>query len=233
VVRLFFHHFLGPDDLVWLGRFKALQLSDGEARALVVTREVGAIDNATWREINKVDTLSASQGLKKLRDAGLLQQHGRCSATWYEPTIEMLGDTDGCVGHHEALSSNPDRLSSNLSGLTSNLDGLSSNPTGLTSDSDAAAEATRRASLNELPGELAAEVGSTGQRHPPDAVREVVVALCRHRDYRAEELAQLLSRNVETVRQNYLRPLLRVGRITMTRPDKPNDPKQEYRAVTQ
>jgi len=38
---------------------------------------------------------------------------------------------------------------------------------------------------------------------------------------------------VETVRQNYLRPLLRVGRITMTRPDKPNDPKQEYRAVTQ
>src|SRR5690606_23683106 len=86
VVRLFFHHFLGPDDLAWLGQFKDLQLSDAEARALVVTREVGAIDNATWREINKVDTLAASHGLKKLRDAGLLQQNGRGSATWYKPT---------------------------------------------------------------------------------------------------------------------------------------------------
>ncbi|MCH8479458.1 MAG: putative DNA binding domain-containing protein, partial [Wenzhouxiangella sp.] len=63
VVRLFFHHFLGPADLVWLGRFKDLQLSDAEARALVVAREVGAMDNATWRDINKVDTLAASQGL--------------------------------------------------------------------------------------------------------------------------------------------------------------------------
>ncbi|MBE0550654.1 MAG: transcriptional regulator, partial [Rubrivivax sp.] len=46
----------------------------------------------------------------------------------------------------------------------------------------------------------------------------------------AEEIAALLSRNAETVRQNYLRPLLRAGRIAMTRPDKPNDPDQAYRA---
>jgi ATP-dependent DNA helicase RecG len=114
VVRLFFHHFLGPDDLAWLARFKNLHLSEAEARALVVAREVGAIDNATWRDINKVDTLTASQSLKKLRDAGLLQQKGRGSATWYQPTGKMLGDDDG--------------LSSNPGGLSSKLDGLSSNP---------------------------------------------------------------------------------------------------------
>jgi ATP-dependent DNA helicase RecG len=232
VVRLFFHHFLGPDDLVWLGRFKGLQLSEGEARALVVTREVGAIDNATWREINKVDTLSASQGLKKLRDAGLLQQHGRGSATWYQPTSELLGKADGQDDTDGALSSNPERLSSNPPGVSSNPAGLSSNPGAVASNFALVVEAARRALLNELPGELAAEVGKVGQRHPPDAVREVVVALCRHRDYRAEELAQLLSRNVETVRQSYLRPLLRAGRITMTRPDKPNDPEQAYRGGT-
>ena len=32
VVRLFFHHFLGPDDLAWLARFKDLHLSETEAR---------------------------------------------------------------------------------------------------------------------------------------------------------------------------------------------------------
>jgi ATP-dependent DNA helicase RecG len=224
VVRLFFHHFLGPDDLAWLGQFKDLQLSDAEARALVVTREVGAIDNATWREINKVDTLAASHGLKKLRDAGLLQQNGRGSATWYQPTGKMLGDEG-------ILSSNPDGLSSNPDGLSSNPGRLSSNPGSVSSNLDPAAEAARRALLNELPGELAAQVGSIGQRHPPEEVRDVVVALCQQRDYRAEDLAQLLARNVETVRQNYLRPLLRAGRIAMTRPDKPNDPEQAYRAV--
>ena len=224
VVRLFFHHFLGPDDLAWLGRFKDLQLTEAEARALVVAREVGAMDNAAWRGINKVDTLAASQGLKKLRDAGLFQQNGRGSATWYQPTSKMLGD-DQC------LSSNPEALSSNPEALSSNPEALSSNPKTLSSNPDSASEAVRRSLLNELPGELAARVGSIGQRHPPEEVRELVVSLCRQRSYRAEELAILLIRNVETVRQSYLRPLLRADRIIMTRPDVPNDPEQAYRAV--
>ncbi len=238
VIRLFFHHFLGPEDMAWLGRFKTLHLTEVEARALVVAREVGAMDNATWREINKVDTLAASHGLKKLRDAGLLQQKGRGSATWYQPTAWMLGDDEGLSSNLKGLASNHEGLSSNLKGLasnheslSSNLRSLSSNPEGLSSNPDPAVEAARRVLLNELPGELAARVGGLGQRRPPKEIREVVVALCAYRHYRAEELARLLSRNVETVRQNYLRPLLRAGRIAMTQPDKPNDPEQAYRTA--
>jgi ATP-dependent DNA helicase RecG len=93
-LRLFFHHFLGPDDLAWLARFKELQLSEAEARALVVAREAGAMDNQTYREINKVDTLAASKALRRLRDAGLFTQKDRGSATWYQPTARMLGRND-------------------------------------------------------------------------------------------------------------------------------------------
>tara|TARA_R110001599_G_scaffold49126_9_gene140453 strand:+ start:2063 stop:3985 length:1923 start_codon:yes stop_codon:yes gene_type:complete len=231
VVRLFFHHFLGPDDLAWLGRFKALQLTEAEARALVVAREVGAMDNTTWRDINKVDTLTASQSLKKLRDAGLLQQKGRGSATWYQPSGRMLGDNEGLSSNPPGLSGDLGALSSNPEGLSSNPPGLSSNPQSLSSNPDPLADPARRALLNELPGELAAQVGAIGQRRPPEEVRALVVELCRHRAYRAEELALLLVRNVETVRQNYLRPLLRAGRIRMTRPEVPNNPEQAYRAV--
>lgn len=238
VLRLFFHHFLGPDDLVWLARFKDLHLSDAEARALVVTREAGAIDNATWRDINKVDTLSASQALKRLRDAGLLQQKGRGSATWYQPTDKMLGEDGASPGRPGGLSSNPGGLSSNPRDLSSNPGDLSSNPgglsinlQGLSSNPGPLADPARRALLNELPGELAAQVGAIGQRCPPEEVRGLVVALCQLRAYRAEELAMLLARNVETVRQNYLRPLLSARRIQMTRPDVPNDPEQAYRAA--
>lgn len=221
VLRLFFHHFLGPDDLAWLGRFKDLQLTDGEARALVVAREVGAIDNATWRDINKVDTLAASQGLKKLRDAGLLQQKGRGSATWYQPTAEMLGD---------ALSSNPGGLSSNPQGLSRDLDALSRNPDSLDKAEDERRTKVRQALLAGLSGEVGARIGALGRRSPPDAVRGVILELLRQRDWRLEELGQLLQRNPEYIRQTYVQPLLEAGRIHMTRPDVPNDPEQSYRA---
>ncbi|MEF8746310.1 MAG: ATP-binding protein [Candidatus Accumulibacter propinquus] len=224
VVRLFFHHFLGPDDLAWLARFKDLHLSEAEARALVVAREVGAIDNATWRDINKVDTLTASQSLKKLRDAGLLQQKGRGSATWYQPTGKLLGDDDG-------LSSNPEGLSSNPLGLSRDLGALSRDPDSLDKAETERKAKVRQTLLAGLPGELAARVGALGRRSPPDAVRDVVLDLLQQRPWRLEELGQLLQRNPEYVRQKYVQPLLEAARIRMTRPEVPNDPEQAYRVV--
>jgi ATP-dependent DNA helicase RecG len=85
--------------------------------------------------------------------------------------------------------------------------------------------------LDGISGALAAKVGALGQRHPPQEVREVVVALCQVRAWRADELSTVLRRNPEVVRQNYLRPLMREGRLTMTNPQEPNDPQQAYRAV--
>ena len=77
VARYFFHHFLGEEDIAWLAQFRDLHLTDEEAKALIVVREAGAIDNAAYRELSKVDALAASQALRRLRDAGLLAQKGR------------------------------------------------------------------------------------------------------------------------------------------------------------
>lgn len=213
----FFHHFLGEEDIRWLAQFKVLHLSDAEARALVVAREANAIDNATYRALNKVDTLTASSALRRLRDAGLFSQQGKGSATWYLPTERLLG----------ALSSKLDELSSKPPPLSSMAEGLSSKPEGLSSKSDE----ERNVLLDEIPGQLAARIGSIGRRHPPEPVRELVVELCRLRAWRAEELALLLSRKPETIRQDYLRPLLAQKRIVMTQPDKPKSPQQAYRSV--
>lgn len=208
----FFHHFLGEDDVRWLGQFKALQLGDAEARALVVAREAGAIDNATYRALNKVDTLTASNALRRLRDAGLFSQQGRGSATWYQPTDKLLGEAH--------LSSELERLSSKSSSLSSKPEGLSSHP-----------DPARAALLDELPGQLAARIGALGKRHPPPQVRDLVVELCQRRAWRVDELALLLQRNPESIRQNYLRPLLAQQRIAMTLPDTPHSPQQAYRSA--
>ena len=192
------------------------------------------------------DTLAASKALRRLRDAGLFTQKDRGSATWYQPTARMLGRNDQAGGKDGAaqttgelaaqgagapgLSSNPLGISSNPVALSSNLGSQDSNPRQPEPRDDPLADPRRQALLNELPGGLAARVGAIGQRRPPQEVQDLVVALCELRPWRAEEIAALLGRNAETVRQNYLRHLLRAGRIAMTRPDKPNDPDQAYRA---
>lgn len=223
VARYFFHHFLGAEDIAWLAQFKDLQLNEDEAKALIVVREAGAINNGTYRELTKVDTLTASQALRRLRDAGLLAQKGRGSATYYVPTERLLDK--GLSSHPEALSSESDVLSSNPLGLPSNPEPVSSNPT------DKYDEALRSQLLDGIPGTLAAKVGAVGKRHPPQEVQDVVVALCLVRAWSADELSTVLRRNPEVVRQSYLRPLMREGRLTMTNPQEPNDPQQAYRAV--
>ncbi|MDP2833994.1 MAG: ATP-binding protein [Pseudomonadota bacterium] len=255
VARYFFHHFLGEEDIAWLAQFRDLHLSEDEAKALIVVREAGAIDNATYRELSKVDALAASQALRRLRDAGLLAQKGRGSATYYVPT-ELLAVEGGLSsnppslsGNPEGLSSTPPALSSNPEGLSTNPPALSTNPLGLLSNPRGLLskpgrllsnpleaetvfdEAHRTELLNDLPGSLAAAIGAIGQRHPPEEVRGLVLALCQLRPWRTEELSHLLRRRPETIRQHYLRPLMRDGRLVMTNPDEPNDPQQAYRAV--
>jgi ATP-dependent DNA helicase RecG len=231
VVRFFFHHFLGDGDIAWLARFRDLHLSPDEARALIVVREAGAIDNATYRSLNKVDTLAASQALRRLRDAGLLSQKGRGSATYYVPTDRLGPDDAGLSDSQEALAAKSSGLSTNLPSLSTNPSPLPDNPEGLSTKLPAKDEAARRQLLAGLPGDLAARVGALGRRSPPHDVQNVVVEVCRQRPWSAEELALLLARNSRHVRSSYLRPLMRDGRLEMTHPEEPNDPQQAYRAV--
>lgn len=229
VARYFFHHFLGAEDIAWLAQFKDLHLSEDEAKALIVVREAGALNNGTYRELTKVDTLTASQSLRRLRDAGLLAQKGRGSATYYVPTERLLDSS--LSSNPEALSSEPEGLSTKLDGLSTKADALSTNPEGLSSMLANQQDAQRKALLNELPGSLAARIGAIGQRHPPGEVCDAIVEVCRLRDWRAEELATLLQRHSRYVRNNYLRPLMRDGRLAMTNPNEPSDPQQAYRAL--
>ena len=90
VATFLFHHFLGPDDLAWLRRLTTEPISDEESRALVFVRELGAIDNAAYRAINRTDTLNASLHLRRLRDLDMLEMKGAGSRTYYVPGQSFL-----------------------------------------------------------------------------------------------------------------------------------------------
>lgn len=202
VARYYFQHFLSEEAIQWLSRFRDLHLSNEEARALVAVREQGAIDNSMYRELNRVDTLSASGSLRRLRDAGLLEQRGRGAGTYYVPTSWLLDNGEG------------DGLPSNLEGLSSDPDGLSSNPHWQT-----------------LPAPLQALVSGLGQRATPDKLREAIIRLCQNRAWQAAELGNLLGRNPVYLGTQYLRPLVSAGVLAYTLPEIPNHPHQAYRAT--
>lgn len=227
VARYYFQHFLSEEAVEWLARFRDHHLSDEEARALVV-REQGAIDNAMYRELNRVDTIAASQALRRLRDAGLLEQKGRGSATFYVPTAWLLAE--GGTGEDKTVSGAglsskpnglPDKLPSNLGGLPSNLGGLPSKHPSSSNNPD----------WQALPPDLQELVAALGDRAATDKTRELLIALCRHRPWQAAELARLFNRNADYLKTQYLRPLVNAGVLSYTRPDQPNHPHQAYRAA--
>ncbi|MGN0878499.1 MAG: hypothetical protein ACI4WT_03460, partial [Oligosphaeraceae bacterium] len=75
-------------------KFRDKKLNDTQKTALIFVRELGAIDNATFRQIGYCDTLKASKALRDLRDMDLLIGKGRGSASYYVPGPMFPGQTE-------------------------------------------------------------------------------------------------------------------------------------------
>ena len=214
IATLLFHHFLGQEDWAWLRSLSVSALIDEEARALVYVRETSSIDNATYRDLNRVDALNASHHLRRLRDQGFLDQRGKGSATFYVPGEKFLAslspETPTSSG---ALSGNPAPLSGNPAPLSGNLGGLSGN---------------RPPLIDTLPDFLQKEVALLKQRASLEALNQLVLDVCRVRPFTADELATLLARNRKYMQDRVLAPLRSQGALMLTIPDQPHHPDQAY-----
>ncbi|MGC3874034.1 ATP-binding protein [Halomonas sp. GXIMD04776] len=241
MATLLFVHFLDEEAVEWLKHFRHWQLSEEECRALLFVRETGRITNADYRDQNRVDTLTASQQLTRLRGLGLLRQVPKGAATYYLPgenfprTMAVSGDM-GTSGTEQAdLPLECDGLSDNLEGLSTNLSGLPDNPESLSGNFDGLPDnlaASFEALLNELPQPLKEQVKSLGQRsRQPQRLRDLLLQLCAHRPYRPLELAKLLRRNQRYLQEQYLIPMKQQGLLAHRYPDEPNHPQQAYLTV--
>lgn len=83
--RLLLHHFLGAEDLKWLSGFDGFGLSENQKRGLILVKEMGAVDNSTYRQTNNIETLKASAELRDLSKKDLLSPKGKGRATYYVP----------------------------------------------------------------------------------------------------------------------------------------------------
>ncbi|WP_245587955.1 ATP-binding protein [Carnimonas nigrificans] len=113
------HQLLGEEQLGWLKQFGHLQLSNDEAKALILAWETGAIDNAGLRAITGLDTLAASQVLSRLHHQyHLLVKGGAGPATYYR--LSELSELPAFA----ANDANTSDLNANTSDLNANTSDL-------------------------------------------------------------------------------------------------------------
>ena len=219
IATFLFHHFLGSDDIAWLANFKDLHLSDEDARALIFLREAGAINNAAYRMLNRVDTLTASGRLRNLRDANLLEQKGKSSATYYVPGPRFLASSLPDMAQPAAT---PHTASSREAPQTS---------VGAQTPAHKPLSAEVETLSAELPSALKTRAERLGQRATPGDLDATLCALCAWRPLTLRQLSALTRRKEGHLRQRSLKRLLAAGKLAYTHPEEINHPDQAYTAT--
>lgn len=88
--------------------------------------------------------------------------------------------------------------------------------------------------LEEIPEEeltklrVIAAPAFMGMRLPVEDTRRMILQLCRGRYFTAADLAELMNRNANGLRNRFLTPLVEVGLLVRKYPAEPNRPDQAY-----
>jgi ATP-dependent DNA helicase RecG len=204
--RLLLHHFLNEKDIIWLNSFKAYDLTDSQKQALIFVREVGAIDNQTYRQMADCDTLKASSELRQLKATGLLSQKGKGKSTYY-----IAG---------EKLSAPPQELSAPLQELSAPPQELSAPPQELSAPPQ---------ELSAPPQELLDRIAQLSQReHDVEKIKTIIKDLCAIRAMRAVEIASYLNKGDDYIKRKYLTVMIQEGELIYLHPEMINHPEQAY-----
>jgi ATP-dependent DNA helicase RecG len=213
-VRLLLHHFLSDTDLIWLSTFDAYQLNDAQKQALIFAREVGAIDNSTYRQIADLDLYSANLDLRQLKEKGFISQQGKGRGTYYLPTIKITNQNQQ---NSEATSLNTEATSLNTEATSLNTEATSLNTEAL---------------LKGLPAELKIDLANLKAKEKDrEKVGRVLENICAIKAYRLAELALLLGKEENWISRQYIKPLIDEGKLNYLYPEMKNHPEQAYVTV--
>ncbi len=177
---------------------------------MVFVREVGVIDNLSYRQLTGLNNMQSSIELRKLRKEGILEQKGGGKSTYYLPS--ELFET--------FLSTQAESLSTQMKGLLPQADGLLPQ----------ADELLPQVKLEDLPGELQRKLTNMGQRsNNKQAVKDIIIALCAFQPFSISELAVFLKRGERYIRKQYVNELMADGILEYTIPKMISHPNQKYR----
>ena len=149
-----------------------------DAKALIYARETGMVDNTACRDLSGLDTLQASNVLRRLRDRGLLEKQGAGNRTHY-----IL------VNPESAKSVSPEQGELPLDSGRQTPEGGRQTPEGGRQTPEGG-----RQELPPLPPNLAQRLPVPGKRTGETALRQLILDLCGWHALRGDELAAILGK---------------------------------------
>ncbi|WFF38314.1 putative DNA binding domain-containing protein [Moraxella nasibovis] len=214
---------IDEDDMAWLERFGAL--TDKEAEVLILVKKMGQITNKDIQINIGLETLKASSILKKFCAKGQLIKHGK-------------GNTMSYTLHPSLIANNP---STGINGLsteissTGNEPSLAGNKPSLAGNEESAPQVITDLSI--LPTELQQKFieitkpAKDKKRLKPELMQALIIELCLNHYLTSKVLAQLLDRNQQFLRADYLLPMVKNGKLILAYPNQPTHENQAYKST--
>jgi ATP-dependent DNA helicase RecG len=217
-------------DRSFVERLAAEELTQEEFRALLQAHRHTQVDNASLRQLMGLDTLAASQILRRLRDRELLELHPAGSQSYYTLGPGLWADDRPDQGklvldRGERLADRgelgPDRgeLPADRGGLVSDRGEFGAAPSTVTAGE-----------ILDLDPALHQALASLGTRPRKEKLRQVIGQLCSDQWRTGAWLAGLLNRQPQNLSDRHLSPMVKDGLLERRFPDIPNHPEQAYRS---
>lgn len=246
--RLLLHHFLSKENMEWLAQYAEFGLVNEQKLALVFVREVGAIDNATYRQLDSSITHARARlEIHKLCDLGFLEKKGQGRNTYYIRTSKVVSLGERLRPQDEKIPPQDERLLAKeqrlppqhgtldqkiplqgemYHGKHGTFDEMYHGKHGTFEENRQ--PLNREGLLNELPNELKGTIENVGKRILKEDLNKIIIALCSIRPYSIEELTVLLNRNPKSFKNFNIKALLESKRLFYWIPEMIRHPQQKY-----
>ena len=182
---------------------------------LIIVHSLGEVCNEDIQPYRQEHPHDISQTLKRLVDMSCLEKSGYGRGTKYR--ISSLDNKATAKASSEHLSSSSEHSKTNSEHSKTNSEHSKTNSEHLTLQTQ---------ELNRITL-VVANTKYTARAN----MEQIILELCKI-DWRTlNELAQLLNRKPDSLRNHYINPLLKAGKLQALTPDKRNNPKQAYKST--
>lgn len=207
----------------WLAQYTVFGLLNEQKLALVFVREVGAIDNATYRQLDtSIAHARARLEIHKLCDLGFLEKKGQGRNTYYIRTSKV-------VSLAERLSPQDERLPPQHGTLGERYQGENERYQGEVGTFEERYQGVNREELLLLlPDHIKKRIDEVGKRVPKDVLNKLVVDMCSIVPLSMDDLSVLLHRNSKSFKNKNIKVLLENNQLFYWIPEMINHPQQKY-----
>lgn len=204
----------------WLAQYAEFGLVNEQKLALVFVREVGAIDNATYRQLDSSITHARARlEIHKLCDLGFLEKKGQGRNTYYIRTSKVVSLGERLRPQNERLLPLHGTLGKKIPPQGEKIP-----PQHGTFEIE-----SQPKSRNELlPKGIQERVAKLGKWASREKVSQILVDLCAFKPYSYEELALIIQRAAKPMKDKYIKPLRLANKLFYWIPEMINHPLQKY-----